>query len=199
MTKVPAQKEPQGLHELAWIYAQDGRIVFDAGTGTIVDANPASEALTGYSHRELAGMSHVRLYPEGERKRVQETFQRLLEEPSSHSGYHILRKDGRVVPVSIWSSAALRQDGRTLVILGYHDRTELEAYEHRLATKRWALSAYAQASHALWVNHTAESLLTAICEGITREHAYALAWVGIAEDGPGRPVRVAAACGSALS
>jgi len=39
--------------------------------------------------------------------------------------------------------------------------------------------------------------LQAICAAITNKSVYVLAWVGVAEDGPGKPVRVAAVAGRA--
>jgi len=47
--------------------------------------------------------------------------------------------------------------------------------------------------------HSSESLLLqTICEAITRESIYVLAWVGIAEDDPGKKIRIAASAGKAI-
>jgi len=51
------------------------------------------------------------LYPEHERKLVEAEFRKALLHPSPHFGLHIQRKDGRSVPVTIWSSEKLKLDG----------------------------------------------------------------------------------------
>jgi putative nucleotidyltransferase with HDIG domain len=70
--------------------------------------------------------------------------------------------------------------------------------EHQLSVKNWALSAFSAAALALGRAQSAEGLLQSICEAITRESNYALAWVGIAEDIPDKRIRFAGAAGRAV-
>jgi PAS domain S-box-containing protein len=323
MTHFPDVKEPQNLHELSWVYAQDGKLAFEAATGLVVDANPAAEALMGYTREELIGMHVTMLYPEHERKLVEAEFRKAMLRPSPHFGLHIQRKDGRSVPVAIWSSEKLKLTGRSLVIGEFRDiavqndemkhleqmearyrglleaapdgmvvvnqdgeivllnaraesqfgyrRDELlgqkvtniipEGFAERLIADgtRTAAEALAQqigtgielhglrkdgtefpieimlspleslegilvtaairditvqegknisfrprtghwrlcdcAALALPRTHDSKDLLRAVCEAITHESVYVLAWIGIAEDGPDKKVRIAAAGG----
>jgi PAS domain S-box-containing protein/putative nucleotidyltransferase with HDIG domain len=197
MTCVPLASEPQSLFELSWTYAPGGMFAFDSTTGELIDANPSAETLSGYSREEVAGLNLTLLHPENERERVKAELLKDVQDPARHDGFHMLHKDGSCAPVGITSSKSRLLDGRQVTICVYFDTTEAEQREHRLATKRWALTAYAGAALALRQKHTPESLLTAICEAITRESHYLLAWVGIAEDGPGKRIRVAAAAGNA--
>ena len=190
--------EPRSLYELAWTCAPGAMFAFDAGTGVLLNVNPAAEALSGYSRNELLGSNIALMHPEAEREWVSGEFLHSQKKPSRHVGYHLRQKDGRSLPVKISSSKSLVLDGRSMVIGVYSDVTELEEREHRLATKRWALSAYAGAAVALWQKHTSESFLEAICDAITREAVYLFAWAGLAEDGAGKPVRVVASAGSAV-
>jgi PAS domain S-box-containing protein len=185
------------LYELAWSYAPGAMFAFDASTGSLVNVNPAAEALSGYSREDLLASNISLMHPGDERERVSGEFLHVDKLPSQHGGYHIQRKDGQLLPVTISSSKSVALDGRPVVIGVYFDVSELEEREHRLATNKWAISAYADAAIALLQNQTSESLLEAICQAITRESAYLFAWVGIAEDGPNKPVRVAASAGSA--
>jgi PAS domain S-box-containing protein/putative nucleotidyltransferase with HDIG domain len=194
MTHLPTAKEPKSLSDLSWTYAQDGKLVVDSATGILVDANPAAEALMGYSRAELIGMHVTMLHPEGERERVEVEFRAGMDHPSPHLDLHIQRKDGVCVPVAIWSSEKLRLAGRALVIGEFRDITDQVQREHQLSAQNWALGAYAVATLALGGTHSSEELLFhAICKAITHESIYLCAWVGIAEDGPGKRIRIAAA------
>lgn len=190
--------EPRDMYELAWTCAPGAAFAFDASTGALVNVNPAAEALSGYSREELLGSNIALMHPETEREWLNGEFLHSQKKPSRHVGYHLRQKDGRSLPVTISSSKSLVLDGRTVVIGVYSDTSELEEREHRLAAKTWAISAYAGAAMALWQKHTSESLLEGICEAITHESAYVLAWVGIAEDSPEKPVRIAASAGCAV-
>lgn len=138
------------------------------------------------------------LHPESERERAGIDFQESLRSGLLHSSFHIQRKDGSCLPVAIWSSPPLQLAGRSLMIAEFRNITKLQEHEHRLATKRWAINAYAGAASALWQQHSSESLPQAICDAITRESNYVLAWVGMAGSGPDKKIRVAAAAGSAV-
>jgi PAS domain S-box-containing protein/putative nucleotidyltransferase with HDIG domain len=191
--------EPQSLYELSWTYAPGSMFALDCGTGQLINANPAAEALSGYSRDELIGMSLIDLHPEIERERVELEIQNAIQKPSRWpSGFHLMRKDGQCVPVMISSSKSLVLAGQTVVNFVYRDIIELVEREHQLSVKNWALSAFSAAALALGRAQSAEGLLQSICEAITRESLYALAWVGIAEDSPDKKVRFAGAAGSAV-
>ena len=70
MSDPPRVNEPKSLYELNWAHAQDGKLAIDAETGMLIDANPAAEALTGYSRAELIGIHVAMLHPEAERARI---------------------------------------------------------------------------------------------------------------------------------
>jgi hypothetical protein len=108
------------------------------------------------------------------------------------------RKDRQSIPVAIWSSKSLLLDGRTVVCFTYRDIIELVKREHQLSAKNWSLSAFSSAALALGRAQSAEGLLQSICEALTKESVYALAWIGIAEDDPEKNVRIAAAAGLAI-
>jgi PAS domain S-box-containing protein len=172
---------------------------FDTGAGILIDANPAAEALSGYSRDELIGTNLINLHPQAERERVRAEFLEVARKPSRHPGFHIQRKDGQCAPVSITSSKTMMREGRSVAIYVYSDITEQEEQKHVLSTQNWALEAYAITALALGQVRSSESvLLQTICEAITHESIYVLAWLGIAEDGPDKPVRIVASAGSAL-
>jgi len=162
MASVPDVNEKQSLHDLSWNFAQDGKVANDLATGLIVDANPAMETLTGYSRAELIGMHVTMLHPEAEREAVEVEFRKSLLRPTPHFDLHIQRKDGRSVPVAIWSSERFALAGRSLVIGELRDITDQQQKEHLLSTQNWALSAFSVAAVALGRAHSADALLQCI-------------------------------------
>ncbi len=199
MSHVPHADEPQSLGELAWAYAPGSMFAFDCDTIKLTNANPAAVALSGYSRDELIGMLLTDLHPEAERSRFKSEIKRVLKQPSQlPAGFYLQRKDGRSVPVMIHSSSSLVLDGRTVAIFVYRDIIELVEKEHQYSVKDWALSAFSRAAFALGRAVSREGLLQSVCEAVTKEPIYALAWIGFAEDGPDKNVRVAATAGSAL-
>lgn len=198
MTDARLASESQNLYELNWAFAQDCKFAIDANTGVLFDVNPAAEALTGYSRAELVGIHVTMLHPVAERARVAVEFQKSMSLATPHHDFHIQCKDGRSMPVAIWSTERLELAGRAVVIGQFRDITEEKEREHRLATQNWALSAFSIASLALGRAQSAEGLMQSICEAITRESLYVLAWIGVAENDLDKKIRVTAAAGSAV-
>jgi len=196
---VPLAEDHDSLYALSWYYAQDGRIAVDTDNGIVLDANPAAEALLGYSRAELIGKHFTELHPEEEHDRVKAEFWRAKLHAVPYTGLHIRCKDGRAKPVAICSSLPVVVNGRPVKIAEIRDITEEQQKEHQLSAQNWALSAFSIAALALGRARTEEGLLQSICEAITAESVYALAWVGIAEDGPKKNIRVAASAGRAVA
>jgi len=179
------------LLELGWEYARDGMIVADCRSGKLIEANPAAERLTGYSRNELICMHQTQLHPPQERDPIQVAFQQAAgQEPGVFNGYHLQRKDGSVLPVSITSSIPFEADGHLLIIGIFRDLTDLEDREQRLEIKRWALQAYAGAALALGSARSAAGLTQAVCEAITSDSIFVLAWVGFPSDGPEKLIQM---------
>jgi len=185
------------LLRLAWDHNVDAVMAIDLATELLVEANPASELLTGYNHDELIGIHPSLLHPEEERDAITQAFHRAPKRTTIRSDFHLQHKDGRRIPVRISASPPAASDGHMLSVLAFTDISELKVSEHRLSTQNWALSAYAAAIVALTQDITPEILLQTVCEAITRESAYLAAWVGIAQNDPGKTIRVGAAAGPA--
>jgi PAS domain S-box-containing protein len=193
MTNASPTNEPQHLYEVSWAYTPSSIFAFDSGTGILIDANPAAEALSKYSREELIGRHMTMLHPEDERERVAAEYLTPGNQPTSHPGLHLQCKDGQCIPIRSSTSKSVLLDGRIISICVYLDITDRVAYEHQLSTQNWALSAYALAALALGqVRPSEELLLQAICDAITNKSIYVLAWIGIVEDS----IRVAAKGGT---
>lgn len=108
-------------------------VVFDPTDGSIVDANPATSLLTGYSSSALKGKTLATLHPEREQNR----FTSRMIDPSQDGpqGFEIpvytrvLSAEGREVPVRITCAGEIRERTGPLRIAFYEDMTR--ELEHR--------------------------------------------------------------------
>jgi len=135
MNQNPTTSRLGRLLELGWDHACDAMFVADCRTGRLVDVNPAAERLTGYSRQELMGMDRTLLHPEDERGAVQDAFRKSIADGRTVDGFHVQRKDGGRVPVSISSSEGFDADGLLLAVGVIRDASELERREHLVAVK----------------------------------------------------------------
>ena len=190
---------PHNTFELSWNYAQDGKVEVDQNLMTVIDANPAFAEMIGYTRDELVGMQAKYMHPKSEHEQVTTNFRRDSSHAAIHTGLHLLRKDGSLLPVQIWASESLDFDGRTVAVVEFRDMTDQLQNENELKAKNWALSAFSGAALALSQTESEAELLQAICEAITRESAYSLAAVVIAGDDPNKAHHLAATAGAAIN
>jgi hypothetical protein len=123
-------------------------------------------------------------------------MERLPSGPSRVHGFHAVTSDRRSIPILISTSGIIELGDSTLIsICEFQDISLQMDQERRLATKRWALSAYASAAVALSRQHSRASLLTAICVAIVTEPKYVLAWIATAEKDPEKMIRLEAQAG----
>ncbi len=186
------------LLELAWTFARDAKFAADARTGLIFEANPAAERLTGYSRDELITMRATQLHPPEEIPAAMQEFQRAAAESVSVHGFHVLHKDGHIVPVVINTSEIRIIDGVPVTFAVFRDIADITLNEQRLAHQSWALSAYARAAVALSQCRSSQQLLDSICQSITTESEYLLAWIGLADHDDRKSIRQIASAGKAV-
>ena len=72
-----------------------------------------------------------------------------------------------------------------------------QANEADLLRENWALLAHAQAAATLLHETSDEKLIEGICRAITSQYPYDVAWVGFAQNDPGKTIKVAGASGVA--
>jgi PAS domain S-box-containing protein len=102
----------------------DAAFIYDAESRLFMRANPAAEALLGYTQDEFLAMTPVDLHPPEERATVQH---RLTDDSDCGAHrYRVARKDGSLVPVEIHSSS-ITYEGRPAYLSVMRDITEREA------------------------------------------------------------------------
>jgi two-component system cell cycle sensor histidine kinase/response regulator CckA len=111
--------------------AASGIIVADAGSGTILYANPEICRMLGYSDKELPELDISLVHPAEELTRVRKSF-------AAAQGIQTvcLRKDGTTVPVEI-KAVEIELDGRRCIAGFFTDITERRLLEEeRLKTQK---------------------------------------------------------------
>lgn len=186
------------LYQRYWQYAQNPAVVVDSETGLILEMNPAAERLCGYNKAELLDTPVAMLHPEAQRNLVNDNFVNCQQDGCLLKNIQLIAKNGHPIPVEISSSGKFVAGDQTLVVGIYRDVSEQIDFEHQLASKNWALSAYSDAVAALGQCSSAKTLMDAICQAIVQEPNYVLAWIGLGEELPGCPVLVKTAAGSAM-
>jgi PAS domain S-box-containing protein len=195
---VQMEERYRGLLEAA----PDGMVVVNQG-GEIVLLNVQAEKHFGYRRDELLGQKVTNIIPEGFAERLiadgtRTAAEALAQQIGTGIELYGLRKDGSEFPIEIMLSPLESAEG-ILVTAAIRDITVQKEREHHIKAQNWALRAYADAALALAPTHDSQELLQAVCNAIVRESIYVLAWIGIAEDGLDKPIRVAASAGSAVS
>lgn len=113
--------------------APDAIIVADPDTGKIIETNPATEALVGYTRDELQGRDILTLHPEDEAEKYQQLFSSHAFDAEGESAtrshltdgsrIHVTTKDGTKKPVEINASVYEFQN-QTLVTGIFRDISE---------------------------------------------------------------------------
>jgi len=111
-------KESEEKYRQLFTAESDAIFMIDADTGKILDANPASSSIYGYSRDELISMRNVEVSAEPE-KTVKTTQQKLSEVPLR---YH-KKKDGTVFPVEL-SAGFTTFKNKNIQIVTSRDITE---------------------------------------------------------------------------
>jgi PAS domain S-box-containing protein/putative nucleotidyltransferase with HDIG domain len=193
----PLSRSLERLCDLCWLHAREAMCVTDCRSGLVVDINPQFEKLTGYSRCEVVGKPQSVLHPEGELERLQEAF-----ESATDAGvpleFHILRRDGHIVPIRTPVSSRFRVDGCTLILSILHDVSDMERRADGNEGERHALEAAQVAVLNGLQGIPSEEMLHRVCERITHRSTNVLAWIGIAKSDCRYKAEVVGAVGAAL-
>ncbi len=115
--------------------ANDAILIADSESGIIIDANRKAEELTGFTRKQLVGMHQSQLHSPTDRRSKDNIFKRHSpsgrEDRRDIAEIHLLRADGRHIPVEISSSTTV-VGGRKIVQGIFRDLSaRLEGEEHR--------------------------------------------------------------------
>ena len=182
------------IYVSAWQHSLFPLLAINRNTGAIVAVNKATEDITGFDATELVGQPYLFLHFPEEQALVTDAI-RDLSIPTVLRNIHIKHKSAQQIPLEISFACTLKVKDQPIIIVSFRDLNKVSPTEHEMQVKRWELTAYASAIAALSKAKSREELMQAVCDALTHEHRYVLAWVGIAENNTNKDVRIAAASG----
>jgi len=102
----------------------DAAFLADIEVGIIHDVNRQAEILTGYKKNEIMGMHFSELHPQDQFDKYQDIFDKHVTlRRAEEQNCEIVRKDGRIVPVTI-SSQTLLLEKKGFILVLFRDMTE---------------------------------------------------------------------------
>ena len=172
-------------------------LVLDADTYSILESNPIMEHLAQAEFGSLLGRVVTEILPD----LVPGEWQFLQANPSEGGTAfrtHMTTLRGNTIPVWMTISKPFDSEDRPVRILELRNAALEQDMEDRLLAKRWALRAYAAAAMALVQAESSETLLQDICDAITQDSPFLLAYVGIVGPAPDFVVHTHGKAGSAV-
>jgi len=161
-----SEKKYRGLIETA----SDAIFVIDAETGEIIDVNRKGLELLGRSTEEIIGLHQSQLHPLDETEKYIELFKKLASHITPpDSAYHVLHKDGYLIPVEI-STSIMELEGRKIIQGIFRDIRERIKLEEEIQKAQRLESAGVFAGG---IAHDFNNLLTAILGNISLAITYA--------------------------
>jgi PAS domain S-box-containing protein/putative nucleotidyltransferase with HDIG domain len=175
----------------------DGVGVVDPQTRRLLSGTSAFCEMLGYRPEEIPKLSIADLHPAESLPSVMAQFARQITgEIKVATDLPVKRKDGSVFVADISASAATI-GGKPQMVAVFHDVTGRKRTEEQLRRLNWALRALSQSNSALVHSGSEDELFRSCCAAIANAEGYALAWVGIGRDDPGKSIEIVAAAGAA--
>lgn len=151
--------------------------------GKILEANAATERLTGYSCEELPNMCVFDLGSTDSRDETARVFSEIFENGQAAQEHVVLRKDGTSIDVKV---DGVRFEGDHALCFSL-DITERIQHERKLLMLNAMLRAIRRVNQAIVEATEVEALIQKICQVLVQDRDFKHAWIALmGEDG--RPV-----------
>lgn len=177
----------------------DAILVYDADTGAIIDANQCASEMYGYPLAQLRQINIEQLsadIPPYTRQEAAQYLQRAIAGEPQTFEWRARHRDDHLFWVEINMRAALVEDEERILI-SVRDIGERKDHEQKMRRLNWALSALSRGNAALVHAESIQELYDAVCDAITDQDAYALAWIGIPQHDADKSVEIVAQSGQA--
>ncbi len=126
-----ALRDSEEKYRVLMRHANDGIVIADAETGSILDVNQRIEELTGRPAGDLIGKHITELHPDRDRDRCRKLFQEAVEQESTIRGdLCVLHRNGEDIDVPVEISASIVEINSRKIIQGlFRDITRRRAAE----------------------------------------------------------------------
>jgi PAS domain S-box-containing protein len=166
-------------------------IICSDRNGIVTTWNAGAERLYGYSTAEMIGNPAGIIEPLDRKGEIRKFIDRILAggEDIDHETVR-MRKDGTPVDVSVVVSPIKAEDGSVIAISAItRDITARKRSEQAVRNMTRALDMLGRANEAVVRATTEIGLYHRMCEVIVEVGGYCMAWIGLAENDPGKTVR----------
>ena len=126
-----ALRDSEKKYRMLMLHANDGIVIADAETGSILDVNQRIEELTGRPAGDLIGKHIAELHPDRDRNRCRKLFQEAVEQESTIRGdLCVVHRGGEDhdIPVEI-SASIVEVNGKKIIQGIFRDITRRRAAE----------------------------------------------------------------------
>ena len=126
-----ALRDSEEKYRMLMLHANDGIVIADAETGSILDVNQRIEELTGRPADDLIGKHIAELHPDRDRDRCRKLFQEAGEQESTIRGdLCVLHRGGEDIDIPVEISASIVEINGKKIIQGiFRDITRRRAAE----------------------------------------------------------------------
>ena len=175
--------------------AQDGILLLNAETAQIEDVNPFLIEILGYSHGEFLGK---KIWEIGAFKDTALSKDAFIELQTTryirYDNLPLETKDGRKISVEFVSNV-YNCDGIDVIQCNIRDNTKRHLAEIALRATARALQMLSESNVALLSAATENILLADYCRIAVETGGYRMAWIGLAETGPEKHIKIMAQYG----
>lgn len=170
--------------------AQDGILLLNAVTGQIEDVNPFLIKLLDYTHEEFLGKKLWEIGAFKDTALSKESFIELQEKRFiRYDDLPLVAKDGARFSVEFVSNV-YDCDGIDVIQCNIRDNTKRHLSEIALRATTRALKILSESNVALLNAETETILIAEYCRIAVETGGYRMAWVGLADDGHDKNIKI---------
>jgi PAS domain S-box-containing protein len=110
--------------------------IADVGTKKFTDCNKKAEELSGYSKKEILGMSVDDLHPQDALSEVRRNFKKQAKGEIRSFESKVVTKTGKEILVNISASTILKKGGGKKIVGSFQDITEIKKQQEQIEKER---------------------------------------------------------------
>jgi PAS domain S-box-containing protein len=147
---------------------------------------------------DIVGKTDFEFFPKELAERYRADDRKVMSELATISIEEPYIKDGEQYWIHTTKAPLLdsRSNVNGVVVI-FHDITQRKHTNEQLRRRSWALEALRCSGRALVFSETEAELLQSVCDAVTQQDMYVLAWFGWAEQNKEHSVRISTASGAA--